>query len=43
MTYSFEEFGQLASRLRVPFKAEVDRYRVNVIEQHPAIMMDDLA
>jgi hypothetical protein len=43
VTYSFEEFGQLALRLRAPFKAEVDGYRVNVTEHDAAVMMDDLA
>jgi hypothetical protein len=33
LTYSFEEFGQLALRLWTPFKAEVDGYRINVTEQ----------
>jgi hypothetical protein len=42
-TYSFQEFEQLATRIRAPFKTEVDGYMVNVTEQDAAIMMDELA
>lgn len=42
-TYSFDDFGELVSRLRAPFKADVDGYRVMVTGQDAAIMMDDLA